>query len=560
MINLCSNIGTLFSGIILLIIAYIIELLTYSKSNKIIIGGNNSVKNDQILVPEQTLKALEYINNIVININKAPLFYEDIDFQYKYDNYGILKYNCHIGQRKLLLNEIQFLTYYCQNIDCIVYVGAAPCEHLTIIQELFPNNKYLLIDPNYCIIDAKSIYIYQNPEIISNNALKIINTYKKGEQHQRNGVKNLENMNVIDTNAIYNMINYKENSQKMIDIKKEFEKNNNNLFDRIKQSKEQIFIIQDYMTIELSKMLMKNQKEKHNILFISDLRTNFFQEGGPVDIDILFNDCLQIAILDILQPKFSMLKFHPPYYVEEWKHFYHNLSKHALYNSIIEPINYCNKLMNKDLLKEFEEKKHWNYEDELILLQPWGPTSSTEARLIVSQESVINKKFKYYDNEEWENKYFVIKYIRMYSYFNTYSYIINNPLIIQFGYCGCYDCYIEMSIIFQYINKNLPRYIPSKEDQENPLLIDKFIKLAKLINKNLRYDLKNNLNKHCKLHGHILKNNNEYYYLNINNNIYEWSSGKYAKIATNFKLNNNFDKQYENILKEYLIKDITKKK
>ncbi|CAF2786733.1 unnamed protein product [Rotaria sp. Silwood2] len=51
------------------------------------------------------------------------------------------------GQRKLLLSEIEFLTSYATDDNClVVYTGAAPRTHLDYLSSLFPELEFVLID------------------------------------------------------------------------------------------------------------------------------------------------------------------------------------------------------------------------------------------------------------------------------------------------------------------------------------------------------------------------------------------------------------------------------
>lgn len=54
----------------------------------------------------------------------------------------------HWGQRKLLLSEIMFLTRYGHLSDTVLYVGAAPGTHIPFLSDLFPDHKFILVDPN----------------------------------------------------------------------------------------------------------------------------------------------------------------------------------------------------------------------------------------------------------------------------------------------------------------------------------------------------------------------------------------------------------------------------
>ena len=54
----------------------------------------------------------------------------------------------HRGQRKLLMNEILFLTKYGHLSSIVVYAGAAPGVHIPYLSKLFPHHSFTLFDPN----------------------------------------------------------------------------------------------------------------------------------------------------------------------------------------------------------------------------------------------------------------------------------------------------------------------------------------------------------------------------------------------------------------------------
>ena len=67
----------------------------------------------------------------------------------KYDSKYKPLTNVHIGQRKLLLSEIQMLTeYYRHNTHppVVLYVGAAPGTHLILLSYMFPDAFFVLYD------------------------------------------------------------------------------------------------------------------------------------------------------------------------------------------------------------------------------------------------------------------------------------------------------------------------------------------------------------------------------------------------------------------------------
>ena len=58
--------------------------------------------------------------------------------------------NCHLGQKKLLFSEIEFLNYvskYVNISNCLVlYVGASPGHHINILKKLYPDISFMLYD------------------------------------------------------------------------------------------------------------------------------------------------------------------------------------------------------------------------------------------------------------------------------------------------------------------------------------------------------------------------------------------------------------------------------
>jgi len=88
------------------------------------------------------------MSHAVFNIEDIILSSTSIEMPYKpkhhYDR-GRLK---HRGQRKLLINEILFLTTYGHLSSIVVYAGAAPGIHIPFLSKLFPNHSFTLFDPN----------------------------------------------------------------------------------------------------------------------------------------------------------------------------------------------------------------------------------------------------------------------------------------------------------------------------------------------------------------------------------------------------------------------------
>ena len=197
------------------------------------------------------------------------VMFDDIKHTLKYETgLKLAKPQVHLGQRKLLLSEIQFLTK--MDNEYILYVGSAPGNKTYLLSILFPNKKFILVDPNKFVLflndtDHRQI---KHPDIIH-----IYHEYPT-------------NSNV-----------YKNN-------KKEF---NEETVDFIKKSNYKIFIIEDFMTDDLAEILKKLKPT-----LISDIRTNILGGDYPKNIDLYWNNSMQYNWAKILGTD-SLFKIRLPF-------------------------------------------------------------------------------------------------------------------------------------------------------------------------------------------------------------------------------------------------------
>ncbi len=159
----------------------------------------------------------------------------------------------HLGQRKLFLSELRFLTYLVSNEVnlsdyIVVYAGAGPGVHIPYLYKLFPQLKMLLVDPANFIFPASDAPFYPK-YILSADQISY------------------ENANCL--------------------------------------------IINNLMTHEIAKAL-----RKYKTIFISDIRTNDSNDVGAPDIDILWNHYMQFNWIFEMKPEWNMLKFRFPFYNE----------------------------------------------------------------------------------------------------------------------------------------------------------------------------------------------------------------------------------------------------
>ena len=68
----------------------------------------------------------------------------------------------HLGQRKLLLTEVYFLTNHGDLSNNVIYIGAAPGHHIEFLSALFPKHTFYLYDPrDFAIQESPNIMIFQ---------------------------------------------------------------------------------------------------------------------------------------------------------------------------------------------------------------------------------------------------------------------------------------------------------------------------------------------------------------------------------------------------------------
>lgn len=102
------------------------------------------IKKDPFIILKDPKKIKQNIFRNLDNLEYIPYFPPG----------KMLRSGVHIGQFKLLISEIEFLTK-CLNINkykskeiTIIYAGAASGKHQIILNKMFPNLQWILIDPN----------------------------------------------------------------------------------------------------------------------------------------------------------------------------------------------------------------------------------------------------------------------------------------------------------------------------------------------------------------------------------------------------------------------------
>jgi hypothetical protein len=386
-------INTIIFIVIVILSYYLISVYSIINTNNIsksIIGG--SINIIQSIFGSYRSKIIDNFTNIISTKGKIIETINDINHKMIYsstkDN-KLSKYAYHIGQRKLFLTELQFLNKASIiKVNYCIYAGSAPKHTMLYLSQLFPNIKFILIDPNKF-----------NIVIPNHDTHRFIK--HKDIVHLKSGYP-----------AKCNIINNKD------------------YVDAIENTNYKIYIIEDYMTSDLSHIL---KKINGICCFISDIRSNIFEGQVPSDFDIIWNNCMMYNWMNILKPIRSMVKYRPLY----------NENNIKLSNDIKVLDDFKEaKTYGIDFIGDI--KKHITiYSKSTIYIQAWAGQTSSEVRLWIEQKD-INNLVKY-DNIDMEQKMF---------YFNTidrnWIYHPNKNANKKIKFCNCNDCSLENKIWEEY--------------------------------------------------------------------------------------------------------------
>jgi Poly A polymerase regulatory subunit len=210
----------------------------------------------------------------------VPICFDDLHERRQYDPKLKVGTKKHIGQRKLLMNEVQFLTPITDKA-VVIYAGSAPSNKGAFLASLFPKLRWIFIDPN--------------PFDIRPHIDVTINDITAHKDRAKECIKSVRDHTIT--------------------------------------------IINDLMTIDLATALGKAFPDCY---FISDIRTNM-TGGEPTDADMIWNLAQQYNWIQELKPMRSMLKFRHPFYDQPRDEFDREIAtagndlKHALaYASAID--------------------------------------------------------------------------------------------------------------------------------------------------------------------------------------------------------------------------------
>lgn len=317
--------------------------------------------------------------------NSAP--YRSLDLYLR-------SFNTKLGQRKLLLSEIEFLSLYPK--EFVLYVGAAPNWKGYFLAKLFPETKFIFVDPRDFEIftDKKHTLHFDHPDIV----------YIKGSKDSR--------------------------------IKIAHDVNSPDILDFIRNSKHRIYLLQDFFTIDYAKLFAPL-----DVHLISDIRTKYYSES-PSDLDVLYNMAQQAIWIYHLGAKRSVLKFRQPYYQTDTRDEKEIMKQYA--DDYKDTFDKFKELFDVDMIEDYFNKKLRYLKGE-IYLQPWKGNRSSESRLVITEANKIID----YNIEEYENKLYYYNTVLRTGTLHKHKYADKK---LNIDYCN--DCALEVYIWEKYVENH----------------------------------------------------------------------------------------------------------
>lgn len=336
----------------------------------------------------------------------------------------------HIGQLKLFLSELQFLTTVISDRlqkFIVIYSGSAPSNKIAFMENFYPNIRWILIDPNeHVIMYPNKTTQYDEPH--SSKFLYLKAGRGNGKVYPYYAPDKRIEKSEFNNDYFTTDLNADEISDLFLHESKKY------------------LIIEDYMSDDLGsfiKQIVKKCLDKHIYsYFISDIRTN--SEGeAPSDLDVLWNSAQQMSWCKIIRPEKAMLKFRTPFW--DTSESVKRDADKPMYDSVLKKAaKYC------DFISDYNLGKFKYFKADVINLQAFAGKSSTETRLITGNFDDLVE----YNYQDFEDKLFYYNKIYCDVYFHKEH---EKYLDKEHGIDSCGDCSIMCGIFKAYFDKyNLP--------------------------------------------------------------------------------------------------------
>lgn len=382
------------------------------------------------------------------------MYYSEIPRQLEYQPGQKNITNVHIGQLKLFLGELEFLTDYITDLDspCIlVYAGSAPCNHAAYLSKMYPNLKIIMVDPaeHYIMYpDNKTMY---SPEYINEI---VFFKCTQGNRYNHVGKRTIQ---IFDGTKV---VKLDRDDKKIEEISENFLKSgdHDDLIDFILNNDYKYYIIEDYFTDILAHLF--TQKKLGSFMFCSDIRTNIhdqaglFAEESPSDLDILWNSSMQYNWLNEMQPTAAMLKFRCPFFNKRDKQTFRDYISSPDFRQKDFDLS---KKLGIDFLDDYAKEKFVYYQPKHIYIQSFAGKTSAETRLVIDTNKYPAELYEF-DCKEYEEKM---------NYYNQ----IHRQLVQHTGYQTILDEslgineYADCALMYEIFKRYYQKYFGTSSSQ-----------------------------------------------------------------------------------------------
>lgn len=276
---------------------------------------------------------------------RPPITIADLDDSLAYQGKtNMYRPSLHIGQRKLAVEEVQFIVEALEkypNIHYVVYAGAAPSVHMGYVSALFAGRiKFLLVDPADFHINLD----YKAP----------------------------------------------------IDIRVAYAESSDGLVEWFAAAWCDIAVYQGFFTEEIARDCGKYLQD---YLFMSDIRTCSNDASVPYDYDVIHNLASQFVWLHDMaagvSPRAYMLKYRAPYY------YMCEQSEKMLERP--DPIFVRARDLGIDFVADYRARRI-NYLAGEYYIQSWAGFTSSETRLCYFAPEIVTRA--HISAGEYEDKMF----------------------------------------------------------------------------------------------------------------------------------------------------------
>ena len=380
--------------------------------------------------------------------SKSPIVeFSDITGAAPYDPTDpALPKNRHIGQRKLFLNEMQFLTRIVKESTptLVVYAGGAPSNKAAFLAEMFPRAIFALVDPNPFVVFPPTRWNKDSPFGPSDTLPKMLVFGSEEDGTRRHKIL----AGVKKVRAKYGEMVGRITGDASSDSPEE-------------DPRERIFLFNTFYVPEHSAVIREVFKDAR-IMFMSDIRTSIDDTSSPGDVDICWNTAQQYVWTAILRAEASMLK---------WRHPHRNPED----SSMDSPHRFTQEDFRLAAAGKYRDEAGHDHEftpvDFIadyhrgvlrapkgpVYIQPWARPASAETRLVFERDApIVEHPRDYGDRMFWYNSK-----LRCGPRENLALVGATLTERYQLGLDECNDCALESEIWRDYLVARNPKISPA---------------------------------------------------------------------------------------------------